>query len=81
MGQFEKDCDDIDYKEWEAQKEEHPLSPGGIAKQNDHLLRRYRNFHRAADAVTAAWQGHTEVARVALIGSLAAAPWKEVPRS
>ena len=44
------------------------------------LLRRYRDFRQAADVVAAAWQHRPEVAGVALIGSVAAAPWKEVPR-
>ncbi|NNG05293.1 MAG: hypothetical protein HKM95_14510 [Inquilinus sp.] len=51
-----------------------------MAEQNNLLLRRYREFRSAADAVTAAWRDRREVAAVALIGSLAAAPWKEVPR-
>ncbi len=55
-------------------------SPSGIAEQNAYLLRRYQEFRRAADAVAAAWRGRPEVERVALMGSLAIAPWKEVPR-
>lgn len=56
------------------------LSPAGIAAQNRYLLRRYLDFRRAADAIAAAWRAHPEVAAVALIGSVARAPWKEVPR-
>jgi hypothetical protein len=56
------------------------LSPAGIAKQDRYLLARYRDFRRAADAIVAAWRTRPEVAAVALIGSVARAPWKEVPR-
>jgi len=56
------------------------LSPAGIAGQNRYLLRRYLDFRRAADAIAAAWRARPEVAAVALIGSVARAPWKEVPR-
>ena len=56
------------------------MLPRGIAKQNDYLLRRYRDFRLAADAVAEAWRNRPEVAAVALIGSVAAAPWKEVSR-
>ena len=48
--------------------------------QNEALLRRYREFRRGADAVTTAWRGYPEVIAVSLIGSVARAPWKEVPR-
>ena len=61
-------------------EEEHPLSERGIEQQNEMLLRRYREFRRGADAVTAAWRAHPEVIAVSLIGSVAQAPWKEVPR-
>ena len=44
------------------------------------MLRRYRNFRCAADAVVAAWRDRPEVLAVSLIGSLAVAPWKAVPR-
>lgn len=80
MSEFEDDWDEIDLEEWERREEEHALSPDDIAEQNDGLLRRYREFRHAADAVVAAWRERREVAAVALIGSLAAAPWKEVPR-
>jgi hypothetical protein len=76
----EDDWDDTDLEEWESREEERALSPAGIAEQNKLLLRQYRRFRRAADAVTTAWQEHQEVAAVALIGSLAVAPSKEVPR-
>ncbi len=56
------------------------LSPAGIAEQNQHLLQRQQEFRLAADAVTAAWSERPEVEAVALFGSVAGAPWKEVPR-
>lgn len=80
MGELEEDWDEIDFEEWERQEEEHALSPAGIAEQNNGLLRRYREFRRAADAVVAIWRNYPEVMAVALIGSVAKAPWKEVPR-
>ncbi len=80
MGGIEEDWDENDFEDWERREEEHALSSAGIAEQNDGLLRRYRTFRRAADAVAVAWRNRPEVAAVALIGSLAAAPWKEVPR-
>ena len=61
-------------------EEHHPLSERGIEQRNQALLRRYREFRRGADAVTKAWQMHSEVIAVSLIGSVARAPWKEVPR-
>jgi len=76
----EDDWDETDLEDWESREEERALSPAGIAEQNKLLLRQYRRFRRAADAVTTAWQEHQEVAAVALIGSLAVAPSKEVPR-
>ena len=57
-----------------------PLSPAGIEEQNQDLLRRYREFRIAADAVTTAWRAHSHVLAIALIGSVARDPWKEVPR-
>jgi hypothetical protein len=76
----EDDWNETSFEDWERQEEEHALSPAGIVEQNDGLLRRYRDFRRAADAVAAAWRDRPDVAAVALIGSAAAAPWKEVPR-
>ena len=61
-------------------EEDHPLSERGIEQRNEVLLRRYREFRRGADAVTAAWQPHPEVIAVSLIGSVARSPWQEVPR-
>jgi len=80
MGDFGNDGFPADLEDWRQQEEDHALSPAGIAEQNDSLLRRYRDFRRAADAVVALWRSRPEVAAVALIGSVAAAPWKEVPR-
>ena len=80
MGEFEENGEEFDDEDWERREDERLLSPDGIAEQNDYLLRRYRDFRRAADAVAAAWRDRPEVRTVALIGSVAAAPWKEVPR-
>jgi hypothetical protein len=80
MVQIEQDSDEIDFEDRRLGEDEHALSPAGIAEQNDGLLRRYRDFRRAADAVVAAWRNHPEVVAAALVGSLAVAPWKEVPR-
>ena len=65
---------------WVHDEEDHPLSERGIEQRNHALLRRYREFRRGADAVAAAWWAHPEVIAVSLIGSVARAPWKEVPR-
>jgi hypothetical protein len=51
-----------------------------IEEQNRHLLRRQRDFRMAADVVTDAWMKFAEVHAVAVIGSVAVALWKEVPR-
>jgi hypothetical protein len=61
-------------------KDRRALGSEGIAEQNRHLLRRYRDFRSAADAIVDAWRGKDEVVAVALIGSVAREPWKEVPR-
>ncbi len=65
MGEFEEDWDDIDFGKWERQEQEHALSPVGIAEQNRALLRRYREFRSAADAIVATWRDRPEVAAVA----------------
>ena len=65
---------------WVHDEEDHPLSERGIKQRNHALLRRYRELRRGAEAVTAAWRVHPEVIAVSLIGSVARAPWKEVPR-
>lgn len=75
-----QDRDEADFEDWRLREDEQALSPAGIADQNDSLLRRYREFRQAADAVAAAWRERPEVVAVALLGSLAVAPWKEVPR-
>ena len=56
------------------------LSRQRIGRANRRLLQQYRDYRRAADAVTAAWRVHRQVAAVSLIGSTAREPWKEVPR-
>ena len=70
MGEFEEDFDEIDFEEWERREDEHLLSPDGIAEQNGYLLRRYRDFRCAADAVTAAWRDRPEVRSLARRRSL-----------
>ena len=81
---IEDDCDDIDAADraaWFARQDAYDLSPEGIAEQNRLLLRRYDDFRKAAETVAGAWQRrHPEVLAVALIGSAARKPWKEVPR-
>ena len=57
------------------------FSPEKIAEHDYYHLIRYRLFRQAADAVAAAWQAHPEVVAIALIGSVAKAPWKELPHS
>jgi hypothetical protein len=51
-----------------------------IASQNKYLLRRQNEFRAAADIVTDAWMNFSEVEAVAVIGSVAKSPWKEIPR-
>jgi len=51
-----------------------------IEEQNRFLLERQREFRRAADTVTEAWMAFPEVCAIAVIGSVAKALWKEVPR-
>ena len=66
MVRIEQDWDEIDPEDWRLREDEHALSPAGIAEQNDGLLRRYREFRRAADSVVAAWRNHPEVIAVTL---------------
>jgi hypothetical protein len=51
-----------------------------IEEQNERMLARQREFRVAADVVTDAWMTFGEVRAVAVIGSVAKALWKEVPR-
>lgn len=51
-----------------------------IEEENRFMLERQRQFRRAADVVIDAWMGFAEVRAVAVIGSVAKALWKEVPR-
>ena len=62
-------------------EEDHPLCERAIEQRNEMLVRRYREFRRGANAVTAPWRAHPEVIALSLIGSVARAPWKEVPRA
>lgn len=56
------------------------MRSAAIAEQNQYLLERQRQFRMAADVVTDAWMRFAEVQAVAVIGSVAKALWKEVPR-
>jgi hypothetical protein len=51
-----------------------------IEEQNRYLLERQRQFRIAADVVTGAWMRFAEVEAIAVIGSVAKALWKELPR-
>jgi hypothetical protein len=51
-----------------------------IEEQNRHVLERQRQFRMTADVVTEAWMAFDEVQAVAVIGSVAKALWKEIPR-
>jgi len=51
-----------------------------IEEQNRYMLARQRQFRMAADVVVEAWMIFAEVQAVAVIGSVAKALWKEVPR-
>jgi hypothetical protein len=73
-------ADEDEFEAWVAAEEADELSTQGIARQNGRMLQLYRNFRMAADAVAAAWRDRPEVAAIALIGSAARPPWKEVPR-
>ncbi len=55
---------------WIHDEEDPPLSERGIEQRKQWLLRRYREFRRGADAVTAAWWAYPEVITVSLIGSV-----------
>jgi hypothetical protein len=51
-----------------------------VEEQNRLMLDRQRQFRVAADVVADAWMTFSEVQAVAVIGSVAKALWKEVPR-
>lgn len=51
-----------------------------IEEQDRYQLERQRQFRIAADVVTDAWIKFAEVQAVAVIGSVARALWKEIPR-
>lgn len=51
-----------------------------IEEENRYLLRQQHDFRRAADIVTDALMSFEEVEKIAVIGSVAKALWKEVPR-
>lgn len=68
------------YLREEREREQEALTPEGIASSNRSLLDQYRDLRSAADVVVDAWRGHRDVTEIWLVGSLARAPWKEVPR-
>lgn len=51
-----------------------------IEEENRYLLQQQHDFRRAADIVTDALTTFEEVEKIAVIGSVAKALWKEVPR-
>jgi hypothetical protein len=51
-----------------------------IDEENRFLLKQQRDFRIAADVVAKAWTPFEEVQAIAVIGSVAKALWKEVPR-
>lgn len=51
-----------------------------IDEENQRMIRRQREFRMAADVAARAWRKFPEVRAVAVIGSVAEALWKEVPR-
>lgn len=75
-----QEFEDLDYKQMERLEEQRALTQAGIARQNFIQLQRYRDFRSAADLIVAAWCRHSDVAAISVIGSVARAPWKEVPR-
>ena len=74
------DWDEPDWKQVERLEQERAPTRAGIEEQNAFLLQRYRDFRRAADMIVDAWRQHSDVTAIALVGSVARAPWKEVPR-
>lgn len=56
------------------------ISKREIEDDNRSLIRRQREFRRAADALTEAWSSIEAVQRIALIGSVARPLWKELSR-
>ena len=53
MGGFKEDELPAAIEEGDWREKHCALSPAGISQQNGYLLRRYRDFRRAADAVVA----------------------------
>lgn len=72
--------EDLDYEQTERLEERRALTPAGIERQNFFQLQKYRDFRSVADLVVEAWCQHSDVASISVIGSVARAPWKEVPR-
>jgi hypothetical protein len=57
-----------------------PVKRAEIEQQNQLMLRRQQEFRLAADVVADAWAVFDEVRAVAVVGSVAKALWKEIPR-
>ena len=74
------DPDAFDFDAFMAEEDARALTPEGISEANAQALAQYGRFRQAADAVTDVWCVRPDVLAVALIGSLAVMPWKEVPR-
>jgi hypothetical protein len=51
-----------------------------INEQNQRMIRQQQEFRLAADIVAKAWTRFEEIEAIAVIGSLAKALWKEIPR-
>ncbi len=75
-----REFEDLDYEQMERLEEQRALTPAGIERQNFIHLQKYRDFRPAVDLVVEAWCRHSDVAALSVVGSVARAPWKEVPR-
>jgi hypothetical protein len=71
---------DIDFEEDALGLEEDPHDERVVAENNERMLRRQSEFAVAAEYVARAFARFPEVAKVALIGSVAVPLKKEVPR-
>lgn len=57
-----------------------PMRRSVIDEQNRSLLECQRQFRMAADVMAGAWMTFAEVQAIAVVGSVAKALWKEIPR-
>jgi len=57
-----------------------PMSQREIEKENQYMLKRQKDFRKAAEYVSSAFAEVPEIEKIALIGSVASPLWKEVPR-